>query len=210
LTSIDLRRDIAYVIVFIMGIITTVEYFVVSPGLRSISADVQSWATIVAAFSLGVGSINLLRIHGRQVVKRGQGYYNNAVLLAGMCMTIVVGLWGTTSHPTYQFIFFNILYPSDTAVWSLLGFYIASAAVRTLRIRTKEGAVLLVAGILTLIKNSPTMGVVWGGFSVIGDWLLSVPNSAAVRGIMICSAIGVLALGLRVLLRQERTSLGGR
>jgi len=209
LVKFNLRKDVAFAIVFFVGVLTAVEYFVALPDLRRIVADLQSWGTIIAAFSLGVGTINLIVIHGRRVSSRTQGYYNNFVLLLALTVTILIGLWGTNMHPAYQFIYFNALVPSDTAVWSLLAFYIASAAIRTMKARTKEGVILLITGILVLIKNTPAMGVIWGGFTIIGEWLLSVPNVAATRGIMIASAIGIIALGLRVLLRQERTSLGG-
>jgi hypothetical protein len=209
MVSFNPKRDIAFVILFIAGIITTLDYFVTYPSLRSMSSDLQSWGTIIAAFSLGVGTINLIVVHGRRVANKEPAYYNNVVLLIGLVVTILVGLWGTTAHPAYQFIYFNALVPSDTAVWSLLAFYIASAGIRTMKARTKEGAILLITGILVLIKNTPAMTILWGGFVTIGDWLLTIPNVAATRGIMIASAIGIIALGLRVLLGQERRSLGG-
>jgi hypothetical protein len=209
MVSLNLKRDVPFVILFVAGIVTTVEYFVVHSSLRSISSDIQTWGTIIAAFSLGVGTINLIVVHGRRVAERTPGYYNNVVLLIGLVVTILVGLWGTTAHPAYQFIYFNALVPSDTAVWSLLAFYIASAGIRTMKARTKEGAILLTTGMLLLIKNTPAMTILWGGFVPIGDWLLNIPNVAATRGIMIASAIGIIALGLRVLLGQERRSLGG-
>lgn len=203
------RRSIPFVILFVAGVVTTVDYFVTYPDLQRVSSVLQTWGAIIAAFALGVGTINLIVLHGRRVAKALPEYYNDVVLLLGLFGTILLGLWLTTNHPAYQFVYFNVLVQSDTAMWSLLAFYIVSAGIRTMRARTKEGAVLLITGILVLIRNTPAMDVLWGGFIQIGDWLLNVPNVGATRGIMIASAIGIVALGLRILLGQERTIRGG-
>jgi len=203
------RKGVPFVILLVAGVVTTIDYFVTYPDLQRVSTVLQTWSAIIAAFALGVGTINLLVIHGRRLAKRSPEYSNDVVLLIGLFGTILLGLWLTTNHPAYQFLYFNVLVQSDTAMWSLLAFYIVSAGIRTMRARTKEGAVLLITGILVLIRNTPAMGVLWGGFIQIGDWLLNVANVGASRGIVIASAIGIVALGLRILLGQERTMRGG-
>jgi hypothetical protein len=61
----------------------------------------------------------------------------------------------------------------------------------------------------------PVGAAIWGqdsflgGFPGIKDWIMSVPNMAAKRAILMGAALGAISTGIRVILGIERAHLGG-
>ena len=47
------------------------------------------------------------------------------------------------------------------------------------------------------------------GFHTIMNWIMNVPTTAAMRGITMGAAMGVIVMGLKVILGIERSYLGG-
>ena len=105
-------------------------------------------------------------------------------------------------------------------MFSLLAFFIASAAYRAFRARTLDATLLLLAGIVLMIANAPFGNILWDttlgrlsflpeGFpTILGDWILIVPGMAAKRAILIGLALGAIAQSLRILLGLDRAWLG--
>jgi hypothetical protein len=111
---------------------------------------------------------------------------------------------------------FNYVYtPLQATMFSLLAFFIASAAFRAFRMRSVEAGLLLAAGVLVMIGRVPLGQFDWGiarsdfGFHTIMDWIMGVPTTAAMRGIKMGAAMGVIVMGLKVILGIERSDLGG-
>jgi hypothetical protein len=113
-----------------------------------------------------------------------------------------------TADPTYTYWFSNLYVPLDATIFSMLAFYIASAAYRAFRVRTAEATVLLVSAVLVMMGRAPIGPAVWKEFTPITSWIMAVPNTAGMRGIIIGVALGVLSMGIRVLLGRERGYLG--
>jgi hypothetical protein len=112
----------------------------------------------------------------------------------------------TGSH--YLFMFDNMLSPLSAAVYASLAFYVASAAYRAFRVRGIEAGILLVAGLVVLLAKAPIGDSISKSLPQLASWIINVPNVAAQRGIIICSAIGVMSTALRVILGLERRYLG--
>jgi hypothetical protein len=105
--------------------------------------------------------------------------------------------------------------PLQAAMFSLLAFYIASAAFRAFRIRNVEATLLLIAAFVVMLGRTPLgeYALAWlpGGkqwLPRVTDWIMAVPNTAAQRGVIIGAAMGAASLSLRVILGIERSYLG--
>ena len=106
-------------------------------------------------------------------------------------------------------------------MFSLLAFYIVSAAYRAFRIRSGEALVLMIAAVIVMLTPLP-LGIAitnwipehsfWGNFRIerIGEWLLMTVNSAALRAIAFGLGIGGLAMSLRIWLSLERGTYFGQ
>jgi hypothetical protein len=97
----------------------------------------------------------------------------------------------------YDFIFV----PMQATMFSLLAFYIASAAYRAFRARTVEATVLLATAIVG--------EAIWHKFPQLTDWILSIPSMAAQRGVMMGIGLGMISTSLRIIFGIERTYMGG-
>jgi uncharacterized membrane protein len=84
-----------------------------------------------------------------------------------------------------------------------------STPYRTLRLRTRESAVLLVVGVVVLLGQVPIGFQIWPDLPLLKGWLLDVPAASGVRGIVLGVALGTVTAGLRILLGQDRPYLGG-
>jgi hypothetical protein len=111
---------------------------------------------------------------------------------------------------------FKYMYsPLQATMFSLLAFFIASAAFRAFRMRTFEAGLLLGAGLLVMFGRVPLgqfdLGIASDEFSflTVMNWIMAVPTTAAQRGIMMGAAMGVIVMGLKVILGIERSYLGG-
>jgi len=155
------------------------------------------------------------------------------VMMIGLVATLIAGFSGGYQRLgdgySYRWIYDFILVPLNATMFSLLAFYIASAAFRAFRARNLDATILLSAAIVVMVARVPA-GEMLGNTishafsSVLGDWTLiflpenflsqfmnwivDVPNTAARRAIFIGAALGAIATGLRIILGIERSHLG--
>jgi len=202
--SKTLAREVPLIITFLLGVLTVADYGVQEPTLQGLSSTAQSWVVVIAGFAVGIGVINLLRGQWYRVKTRQKGWYNNALLITTLALTSVWGIIATTKDPTYSYVYFNLTVPLTVTVFGMLAFYIASAAVRSLRLRNIDAGIMLVAAALVMLRNIPAGAAIWSSLPAIGGWVLDYPNLAAQRGIVIGIAIGVVAVGVRTILGYER------
>ncbi len=113
----------------------------------------------------------------------------------------------------YTFFFQGIFVSLGSAMFSLLGFYIASAAYRAFRVRSLESGLMMGAALLVILGQIPFMLFGSGPlgeelhhlFPRIRLWLLTVPNTAAFRAIEIGAAVGALVMAFRMWFSIEAT-----
>jgi hypothetical protein len=115
--------------------------------------------------------------------------------------------WGKEGR-VFTWMYDNIFRPCDATMFSLLAFFIASAAFRAFRARNIEAALLLGAAILVLLGRAPIGRAMSETLPAISDWIVNVPNNGSRRAIMMGAAMGAIATGLRVILGLERSHLG--
>ncbi|RMH44620.1 MAG: PEGA domain-containing protein [Deltaproteobacteria bacterium] len=121
-------------------------------------------------------------------------------------------LWGATSPGTgrvYTWLYDYVFFPCNATMFSLLAFFIASAAFRAFRARSLEAGLLLGAAVLVMLGFVPIGGAIWSGFPEIAEWIMDVLNTTGRRAIIMGAALGAVATGLRVILGIERSHLGG-
>jgi hypothetical protein len=137
---------------------------------------------------------------------------------AGMVRQVRGGAWwALASYQSYEdqwgswFTWqYNWIYAAaQGTMFSILAFFIASAAYRTFRAKTWEAAFLLVAALLVIFGRTTLAGALHGVFPDIADWVMATPNLAAKRGILLGVSLGSIATALRIIFGIERAYLGG-
>lgn len=202
------RREVPLIITFLMAMVAFIPT-VFNLTEYNVRATVDEWFLVMESVMLLLGMINLTRIHGSNVRRRRTHWVASAVLLLAMYGYILLGIYETTQGEHFNWIYTNILEPVNRTMFSLLAFYIASSAYRAFRIRSREAVVLLVAGIIVMLTKAPIGAVIWAKLPSIGNWIMDIPNAAAVRAIGLGAGLGGYAAYIRILLGLERAHLGG-
>lgn len=203
-----MRRSLPLAITSGIGFWIVFDYFVRIDFVRTWTTNFTNWVIVVAAFALGLGAFNLLRIHGKRVTERRPGWLESTALLIALVYMSVTGIFLGTSSQPFIYIFTNMQQPLSAAMFSLLVFFIASASFRAFRARSFEAALLLVSGVILMLGRAPIGEVIWNQFPELADWIMRVPNLAGNRGIMIGAAIGIVSVCIRVLLGIDRGYMG--
>ena len=205
-----MKRAIPMAVASGVGILVLLSYFVEgSFGLKDASDLILHWVTILGAFALILGIINILRVHVKRIVSARPGWIYSFVLLTVMLFVIVMGVLpggGGLMNPFVDWTFTYVFLPLNATIFSLLAFFVASAAYRTFRLRSPEATVMVIAGLIVLVGQVPLGGLL-PGLSQVSGWLLDTPVMAAVRGILLGVALGTITAGLRVLGNADRQYL---
>lgn len=138
----------------------------------------------------------------------------NRLLLGAVYTAEITPSYGST---WFSVIYNSIFTPLQATMFSLLAFFVASASYRAFRAKTLEATVLLLAAFIILIGRTP-LGYYftfwlpdWLQFLHIPNlsaWILSTPNLAGQRAIMIGISLGIIATSLKLILGIERGWLG--
>lgn len=209
-----MRRELPMIVAFVSGLILILEFFV--PALREVAASIQKWYLVVVAFAIVVGTVNLFRLNFTKVRMRRTDWAYSIVLLIGLLGMGSIGLFGGIEEGTvFDWLFNYLMMPMSATMFSLLAFFVASAAYRAFRARTFEATLLLGAAFIVMLGQVPigTFWVPsWWPFFLSPDWLkdriMEIGNTAGQRAILIGASLGVVSTSLRILLGIERSYLG--
>lgn len=204
-----IRRDLPIWLGLVGGVVVVLELFLNVQVIKEGSRQFLEWRVVMAAVALALGGGNMIRIHGRNISQRRPNWINSIVLLTGMVIVFVMGVTGGTRTIGYRFMFDNMLTPLGATVFSMNAFYLTSACYRAFRVRNAQAAVLLLAGTLVMLGKVGIGASLWSQFPVISDWIMNIPNSAAMRGMSMGAALGMVGVSIRVILGLERGHLGG-
>ncbi len=164
------------------------------------------WAVIVAAFAFLLGVFNILRVHGRRVSRRRQGWLYSLVLLLALLVALVVSFAPSSTMNPSELVFEHIIGPLGASLAALMVFTLTLAAFHLLRARRSPGAALfLFVVVVALLGSTPLVGLPGTELLAdIRDWLIHVPGMAGMRGLLLGVALGTVITGLRVLVASDR------
>jgi hypothetical protein len=176
---------------------------------------------VISMFALILGIGSLIRHNVEKIRRKREHWPYSYVLLGSLLVTAVIGVGGgidgTGRLPTvvggFQFdiqtLYANIIVPLGGTMFALLAFYMSSAAYRAFRVHNLTAALLLISAFVIMLGMVPLGEFLGRYMSDIGQWILTVPNTASKRGIMIGVALGSIATSLKIILGVERKWLGG-
>lgn len=207
--------------------------------LQDSNDTIVSFTQILTAFLIGLGVFSLLRVHLRRIKGFQKDWIFSVILLVSMVVMIVFGYWdwGTRlgergslldnpanwAFPNYarDFLFEGLLQQMDAAMFSIIAFYILSAAYRAFRVRSVEATILLSTALLVVLSLMGAVAFAWDTtvqnvangnqlilnlqLSEISQWIRNTFQTSSIRAITFGVGIGALAMGLRLWLSLERT-----
>jgi len=216
--------------------VETVGFF-----LQDATTAFKDFGTIIPAFLLGLGVYSLLRVHLGKLVKKQRDWQFSVVLLVSLVSMATFGYWSWyierfaepqkdwadtatwgIAHKGRDFLFDGLLQQMDAAMFSIIAFFILSAAYRAFRIRSVEATIMLSIALIMMLN---TMGIMqfwsnqlWDGIGneflknlkldEIANWLKNNMQVPSLRALEFGVAIGALAMAVRIWLNLEKSGVG--
>jgi hypothetical protein len=219
-----MQRRIPLILVLLTGLFGAFAFFIPHGAVQAVDAvmrnDVQR---ILAAFSLVLGVGSIVQHHLLKIQHKATFWQYSWITLVALLLTAIIGVFGGIDPnrpgilPTHiggfsfhiQTIFSNMMVPLAATMFSMLAFFMASAAYRAFRARTFEATLLLVAAFILMLGAVPLGRLIHRELPAFAEWILAVPNTASKRGILFGVALGSLATSLKIIIGIERGWLGG-
>jgi hypothetical protein len=206
--------------------------------LGDATSVVGTFTQILAAFMLGLGIFSLLRIHLNRIARQRQDWGFSIVLLVSMISMIVFGYWDYNirladklkdydvktnwefANMARDFLFEGLLQQMDAAMFSIIAFFILSAAYRAFRARSVEATILLGTALLVILSLMGVVASAWDNtvdglakdnefiknfrITDIASWVKNTFQTPAITGIKFGIGLGTLSMALRIWLGLER------
>jgi hypothetical protein len=210
-----LRRQLPLLITFVMGVGFALQYYVPHPQSEQALLTVTVWLQIIALFALVLGVTSLFHIHAVKIRRKEPGWGYSFVLYAGIVATTVVGLVVTGKESVdgaltaFGWIYTYGMVPLQGTMFALLAFFIASAAYRSFRARSREATLLLISAVVVMMGRVPLGEYLLPLSGDLSQWIMNVLNASVRRAILIGVSLGAVALSLKIIFGLERTYLGG-
>lgn len=227
-----LKRQGPLALCFLLGMAFFLQYYIPHPLSQKALTRAADWLIVVGGFTMLLGLWSLFHLHAGKIARQAPGWGFSLVAFAAMLAATAAGLVSKandldpdTGLPTPQgWVYQFVLYPLNATMFATLGFYVASAAFRTFRLKSVEAGLLMASALVLLFGRVPLGEYLWSrlwgydpaqaaasdaSMNRITEWIMSVPNMAGRRGILFGITLGALATSLKVILGIERSYLGG-
>lgn len=201
-----MKRWVAIAVAILSGVVILVDFFVTWKPLAPVASALLEGATMLAAVALLMGAMNLVIVHGRRAIAAEPKGGYGAVLIVSLLVTFIAGVLLPGTAPL-EWIFGYLYAPLQASMVALLAFFVVSAAYRAFRIRNAGAAVLLGTSLFVLFAQLAWSANLSPVIPALRDWMLMVPVTAAVRGILFGIALGIMGASLRILLGIDRPYL---
>ena len=204
-----MKQTIPLIIVFTFGFFVIIAFFIPLRAFQDASQTFETWYTGVIAFFVFIGIFNIVKVNVNKIQRKLVDWQYSIILLVFLAFMMGAGFIGGPDGGVFNYLFEHMQVPLGATMFSLLAFFVASAAFRAFRARTPEATLLLIAAVIVMIGRVPIGYYIWKGFPNLVEWIMSVPNTAAKRGILFGADLGLISMALRVLLGVERSYMGG-
>lgn len=205
-----MKRQVPLVLCFVFGIVMILTQFSPHSFSQWTYEEVISWALIIGPFALVLATTTLIQTHTARIRRRTEHWQYSFVVFAGLIIMVLIGIPFGPQNSIFEWLYNNVQLPMDATMFSLLAFFIASAAYRAFRARTFEASLLLITALIVMMGNVPVGDLLSNDTaSKARQWILDNPNLSARRGIILGVSLGAISQSIRIILGIERSYLGG-
>ena len=200
------------VITAILAFWIIVQYFLGFGELGSTPVNILSEINLMLVMiAVGVATVSLVILQGKRVAQRAKGQWPYSILLlVSMGAWILFAIFETTKTTTYNYWYVMVPMAIELASRALIVSFMATASYRAFRIRTWESYIIMAGFIIVAMGYSPIFEYIWPPLTPIANWIIDVPAAAGQRAIYMGTAVGAIAIAIRMILMMEtRGSAGG-
>jgi hypothetical protein len=197
-----------FVLMAVLGVFFVAHYYVPHPFIQKPGAAMLQWKQPLGATMLLVACLSLLSMHLKRIKRRERRYgYSIVTLLSAAAMIAAGAVYGIQEGTLFSSWFKHLVTPLESTMFSLLAFFVASAAFRAFRARSANATVLLASATIVLLALIPA---VENNAPAIRDgaaFLIKYPNTAAKRAILIGVALGFISVAVKTIVGIDKTIL---
>ncbi len=208
------RIEIPIILTAVAALLQVIPYYFNIPVIDTASATTRDGVLLIVNAAVFVGVISIGQVHGRRISRRAERWEYSVVLMVFMVIMAITGLPLESiglglDNSIYDFLFTNVQTPLGSTMYSILAFFITSAAYRAFRARNIEAALILISGTIVVMSNAPMFTSAFPAFIAWKNWIFDVPNASTMRAVTMGAALGAIALAVRTLMGIERGYLRG-
>ncbi|MBD3403200.1 hypothetical protein GF420_09920 [candidate division GN15 bacterium] len=222
-----MRREVPLIITSIAGLVFAISFFI--PLLGDAQNRFSDWVSIVQSFAVWLGLLNLTKVSLEKITRKREGWQYAILTVVSLVIMLAIGMFdgfsGLAQDPpvsyrepgtNFDWMFRYVYTPLTSTMFAMLAFFVASASYRAFRARNFEATLLLVAGFFVMGGRVPLFDLLirwftdYPLFNQFADWIMTYPNTAGQRAIMIGIALGIMSSSLRIILGIERSHVGGQ
>ncbi|MBI4245194.1 MAG: hypothetical protein HY606_13980 [Planctomycetes bacterium] len=218
-----LKRNLPLLICFVGGLFFALTFY--SPTkFSSYSRDMGSNAfNIISAIGTFFGILYVIVYNVDRVRKGDKGFGFSLILIVALFVTFVSALFSHGEYLTLEgqlsgigWIFMYMYVPLQATMFSLLGFFIASAAYRAFRIKNYLSLILFLTATIVILGRIPFVNdlykLVAGQHAIplseYVSWILQNPSMIAQRAIQIGITLGMVVVSIKTILGIDKSWLG--
>jgi len=228
--QIRLFNILATVVAVSAGLVVLAGYFVPTglPVLGEVLVPLRlalvSLVSLLAAWAVLAGALNLLIVHGRRFTNQAPGGLYSLFVVLGFLGVLVGNLAAPLVSPTAggaagdlnRWLLTYALSAGGAALAALIAFFLVYAGYRLLRFKqggppTLMLVVFVISAVVALIALAPWPAGVLNPAVLPGTTLrdllatvVQLPATAGARGLLLGIALGATATGLRLLMGLDR------
>ena len=206
MVSITIRRYIPLGIVWIVAIITIIDFF--TGSFRGIVGDFSAWGTIISAGLIVTASISFVirAIYGIMAWRRGSAeekkkFYVIETTYAVVLYFVLFIIYITKGSASDEFVFtvVRVLVPSWMAGIAYTASFIAIGIAYHWGVRSIETGLFAVSTCVALIARAPIAGAVFPQILELGNWMEMFLWSPVSRTFTIIAGLGALSMLMNML-----------
>jgi hypothetical protein len=202
-----IRTYLTRILIIVTVVTILLSYFALSTQAVDFATELRKQNTNIGTFALFTGLIVIIIRFGRNIVQKAEDWPFSIYALGVMALWIPLGIWVGISSDAYIKAYYSTKVALHAGAIALLIFFNLSAVYRVFRIKDFRGAILPIASALLVAANAPWAQSLFPGIGTVGSWVMDNLQMPGARTITLVSAIGGLALGVRILMGWERGAL---
>ena len=206
-----MKRQFPLLLVFVLGTLIALLESIPLDWAKNFKEFALDWTIVIGVFAMGLGIWSLVKVSADKIKRKPENWAYSWVTMFGLVAMmafsiyswITGGIENALGGYMFEHFFDHVMVPIQSTMFSLLAFYIASAAYRAFRARSLLASLLLLAAVVVMMRVV-YLGPASPPINTAADWIINVPNLASKRAILIGVGLGIVATALKVILGIEQ------
>ena len=202
-----MKKEIPIFLGLVAGVIWYTEFFIAGLFYENLKLFFANGLRIGGVVGVMISIYSVSRQMYMKIKYNNERYYSFLRISMIFLMLFLGAKRGMSPGTPFMSMFMNVYVPFQATVFSLLAFYIASAAYRSFKAKSVESAVLLIASVIVMMGKIPLGEAIWDKIPLFGEWIMDAPSSAGRRAIIFGGYLGSITMFIRIFFGLERAHL---